>query len=310
MKVGIVGAGMAGLSCALALQARGAAAAIFEKARGPGGRLAARRLDTPMGTATFDFGAQAITVNDQQFLAVTETWRASGKIERWPDAGLMEWTGTPAMNAVPKHLASSLRLTCSIFVRGMLRDRSRWYFLHDRGRMGPFDAVVIALPAEQAAAMMGLHDLSMARVAVATPSVPCWTVMLALPDSPREQLLIEGHGIIRRAACSTSKPGRTGPQAWTVHAEADWTRRHIDADSGTVRTALRGALSAGLGGAPLDVLAADTHLWRYAFSGSAGQGSLWNAALGIGACGDWLIGSGAQSAWLSGAHLAERMTSA
>jgi len=120
-------------------------------------------------------------------------------------------------------------------------------------------------------------------------------------------MMLASHGIIHRAACSTSKSGRSGPQAWTVQAEAEWTRAHIDADAGFVIDALKAALADALGGTPLDILATDAHRWRYAISGGARQDALWNAALGIGVCGDWLIGPGAQSAWLSGRYLAERI---
>jgi len=309
VKVGIVGAGLAGLSCGTALQAHGVEVALFEKARGPGGRLCSRRLETRLGTATFDFGAQAIGASDPKFLRQLEAWRACGTADRWQAGGAAAWAGTPAMNAIPKHLALGLKLACSVFVRGMVRDRGEWHLLHDAGSIGPFDAVVIALPAEQAATMLALHDLPMARIAIAAPSAPCWTAMLAL--APREgPLLLESHGIIDRAASSASKPGRSGPQAWTVHAGAQWSQAHLDADAAFVIETLRGALADGLGGAPLDVLAADSHRWRYATSGAAGRDSLWNAALGIGACGDWLIGPGAQSAWLSGVHLAGRIAGA
>ncbi len=258
-----------------------------------------------MGTATFDFGAPAIGISDPHFLRQAEAWRACGAIDRWPAGGPDAWAGTPAMNAIAKHLAQGLELTCSLFVRGMARDRDKWHLLHDAGSIGPFDAVVIALPAEHAAAMLGLHDLQLARIAVATPSAPCWTAMLAL--APREgPVMLAAHGIIHRAACSATR-GRTGLQAWTVQAEAEWTRAHIDADAGFVIDALKTALADALGGAPPDLLAADAHRWRYAISGAAKRDALWNAALAIGVCGDWLIGPGAQSAWLSGRHLAERI---
>ncbi|WP_333927659.1 FAD-dependent oxidoreductase [Sphingomonas sp. LR55] len=49
MRIGIVGAGMAGLSCAQALRRQGHAVVLFDKGRGPGGRMSTRRIDTPLG---------------------------------------------------------------------------------------------------------------------------------------------------------------------------------------------------------------------------------------------------------------------
>ncbi|MGB3738089.1 MAG: FAD-dependent oxidoreductase, partial [Pontixanthobacter sp.] len=44
-SVAIIGAGMAGLSCATQLSAQGFAVRLFDKGRGAGGRMAARRVD-------------------------------------------------------------------------------------------------------------------------------------------------------------------------------------------------------------------------------------------------------------------------
>ena len=56
--IAIVGAGIAGLSCADRLRAAGWAVTLFDKGRAPGGRLSTRRLDTATGTAAFEPGAQ------------------------------------------------------------------------------------------------------------------------------------------------------------------------------------------------------------------------------------------------------------
>ena len=64
MRIAIVGAGLAGLSCAQALRAGGADVQLFDKGRGVGGRMATRRVDTPLGPATFDHGAQFLTAHD------------------------------------------------------------------------------------------------------------------------------------------------------------------------------------------------------------------------------------------------------
>lgn len=46
MRIGAIGAGMAGLSCAQALRRQGHAVVLFDKGRGPGGRMSSRRIDT------------------------------------------------------------------------------------------------------------------------------------------------------------------------------------------------------------------------------------------------------------------------
>jgi len=61
----------------------------------------------------------------------------------------------------------------------------------------------------------------------------------------------------------------------------------------------------GIIGWPLPTpLTATAHRWRYARSGAAGDGCLWNPNLRLGACGDWLIGPRVEAAWRSGRRLA------
>lgn len=66
LDVAIVGAGMAGLSCARALVEAGLKVAVFDKARGAGGRMATRRGEL----ASFDHGAQYFTARSPDFAEI------------------------------------------------------------------------------------------------------------------------------------------------------------------------------------------------------------------------------------------------
>ena len=63
-KIIIIGAGMAGLTCARRLTYAGMDVRILDKGRGIGGRLATRRTDTGL---TFDHGAQYVTARGPGF---------------------------------------------------------------------------------------------------------------------------------------------------------------------------------------------------------------------------------------------------
>ena len=58
LRVAVIGAGLAGLSCATALQAAGVVVRVYEKSRGPAGRMSTRRGDGWQ----CDHGAQYFTV--------------------------------------------------------------------------------------------------------------------------------------------------------------------------------------------------------------------------------------------------------
>jgi renalase len=63
----IIGGGMAGLSAATALAKTGASVTVLDKGRGPGGRMAARRVEIGGEQVSFDHGAQYLTARDPAF---------------------------------------------------------------------------------------------------------------------------------------------------------------------------------------------------------------------------------------------------
>ncbi len=301
MRIAVIGAGLAGLACATRLAGAGHAVALFDKGRGPGGRMATRRMATPAGEASFDHGAQYFTVRDARFGAAVADWQARGLAAPWPAAGPQAWVGTPAMNAPVKHLASRLDVQWSAQVEALSGGAGRWR-LHGTG-IGDavFDAAIIAVPAEQAAPLLAPWDAAMAARATATASLPCWTAMAAFADAvPGAPDCLRERGIVGWAARNSAKPGRGGPESWVIQATPDWSRAHLEEAADAVLRLLLAAF-ADVPGVPLpDLLAATAHRWRYAASGASGEGHLWNPALGLGACGDWLLGPRVECAFLSG----------
>ncbi len=310
MKVAIIGAGLAGLACAEALRAAGHDLAVFDKARGPGGRMSTRRMATPLGEIAFDHGAQYFTVRDPAFQAVVDDWSVRGLAGRWPSARHEAWVGVPAMNAVVKDMAARHAVHYAHHVPGILRSGGSWCLMGDAAPSGGFDAVVIAVPAEQAAALIGAHDLAMARHALMARSQPCWTAMFAFADAlDARDVVIRDTGVIGWAASNRTKPGRGPAEAWVVQANAPWSSAQLEAGPDDVEAVLLSELGRALGGPIPAPIASATHRWRYALSAGTGEGALWNPALRLGLCGDWLLGPRVECAWLSGTALADRIES-
>lgn len=308
MRIGIVGAGIAGLSCAEMLQAAGHTVLLFDKARGAGGRMATRRVASQSGEIAFDHGAQYFTARDPRFAATVAEWQASGIVASWPIAGDDAWVGVPGMNAVAKALAQSLTVQRDSRVDALRRVGCSWFL--DPVADDPFDAVIVATPAEQAVPLLVAHDPAMAAVAQGCRSAPCWTVMVAFADRIAVAAdIIRDAGIIGWAARNTAKPGRDPAEAWVIQATAEWSRDHLEDDESSVVDALLAALAAQAAQALPEPFVRIGHRWRYARVTAARHGSLWNEATRIGVVGDWLLGPRIESAWLSGRLLADRILS-
>lgn len=313
MHVAIVGAGMSGLSCASQLVRSGHSVELYDKGRGPGGRMSTRRMSTPLGDAHFDHGAQYFTVRDPAFMAQVARWSASGVAAPWPAAGTGAWVGVPTMNAVIKDMADQHDVTFGWHVRGLVRRGERWLLIGEdaageRLEAGPYDAVVVSLPPEQASAIVALHDLSLAATALAARSQPCWTGMFAFAERlPSKADTVREAGLISWAARNGAKPGRTGPETWVVQASPQWSMQHIDDTAEQVAASLLAALGEALEETLPAPVTASAHRWRYAMSAGSNLGALWSAKSKIGVCGDWLLGPRVENAWISGRTLATRM---
>lgn len=307
MYFAIVGAGMSGLACADALSAAGHPVALFDKGRGAGGRMATRRLQTSLGEVTIDHGAQYFTARNPAFKNLIREWQSLGTVAPWPPAGPDAWVGVPGMNALVKRMASSHAVAWEHLVTGLIRRPGGWWVMGDAGETGPFDAVVLALPAEQAANMLALHDFAMTRIALTARSQPCWTGMFVF-DRPLDGVppVLRNAGAIAWAARNSAKPGRPQPESWVVQASAVWSGARLEDPPSLISGLLLTALAEAAGDTLPMTVAATAHRWRYALSAGTGDGALWNADLRLGVCGDWLLGPRVECAWLSGRLLAQQ----
>ena len=311
-RVAIIGAGMAGLTCGGRLVQAGVTVRLLDKGRGPGGRMSTRRIQTLRGEACFDHGAAFFRAEDPAFRRCVEGWIGDGCAAPWPEAGPEAMVGLPTMNAPLKALARDLDVEWSAQVSGLSRGAAGWMLDvvgRDPGSEGPFDAVVLAIPPEQATPLLSPHSFDLAVYAAMAQSEAVWSAMVAF-DSP---LSLD---VQQRGSCETlatvirenSKPGRSGPEAWTVQATGSWTLRRLDASAGEVAKLLLEALASRLDEPLPQVLSLQAHRWRYARPARPTSGPIWRAGLGLGLCGDWVAGDGVEAAWCSGVRLADRIS--
>ena len=306
MRIAIVGAGMAGMSCGQRLSRLGYEVRLFDKGRGPGGRMATRRMEDGGTTLHFDHGAQYFTAREPRFVDQVAHWEASGVAARWAAAGDDAWVGTPAMNAPLKAMAGELGVQFGTRIEQLVRDGEGWQIDGEGAPDARFDAVLVAVPAEQAGPLLQPHAPAMATLADQTASDPCWTLMAGF-EAPLAlvQDTLRQRGPIGWAARNNAKPGRASEECWVVQASPEWSRAHLEEDAETVAAALLAELAEANAGPLPRQLGATAHRWRFARSGTAGEEALWDAEQRIGVCGDWLIGPRVEAAYMSGLLLAE-----
>ena len=317
--VAIIGAGIAGLACATALQQAGFQVSLFDKSRGPAGRMSTRRGEGWQ----CDHGAQYFTARDPDFRAEVARWEAAGVAGQWAAAvgafdadgslsacaATERFVGIPRMTAPAAWLASDLTMHTGVAISALRLEQAGWR-LHGQGDWAPachYDALVLAVPAPQAAPL--LRDVAPLQAALAGAAAmeSCWAMMLQYPAPLAlgfEAAFVNG-GALRWVARDSGKPGRSGRESWVLHASAEWSEAHVDDDAASVAADLLSAFAALGGPAPQSW---STHRWRYARAAQVrNEVCVWVDGQGLGLCGDWLNGGTVEAAWLSGRALAARI---
>ena len=320
-KVGVVGAGLSGLTCARELAEGGLEVRVFDKARGPGGRMATRRA----GDLRFDHGAQYFTVRDDRFERTVDSWCRQGIVAPWTgrivvvdsgtasreNSGMPRFVGVPAMNAVCRHLALGLDVSYGTRIETLNREADGWVLTDEDGdELGPFDAVVVSAPAPQAGALLRTCSPDLAARAASVEMAPCWAVMMTFPESLN--LGFDGafvnNSAITWVARDASKPERKDYESWVIHASSEWSTAHLEMGPDRAAAALVREFCAALGLEREDPKHLTAHRWRFALPlEPLPETFLFDANLRLAACGDWCGGPRVEGAFLSGLAAADEI---
>ena len=318
--IAVIGAGIAGLSCATQLTALGFQVQIYEKSRGVSGRMSTRSTDD----WSADHGAQYFTARDPLFIEEVSEWVDAGvaaiwnprlkvfKANQWQDSISSEnrYVGTPAMNSPGKYLAKNLSIELNQTIDRMYHQNGKWLLrsIESGDIEKQFDWIILAIPAPQALTLTQSIDPEIEKLSANEDMLACWTVMANFtqrPNVPFDAAFINDE-IISWISRNNSKPNRSGQEIWTIHANPQWSQDWVELDQDkAANLILDCAKRLGL---DCDEARIAIHRWRYA-SGHINQspGFSLNKDLKLGLCGDWLNGGRVEGAWLSGYQLASQI---
>lgn len=335
-RVAVIGAGIAGLTCARDLAVRGYEPVVFEASDRVGGRCGAR----PTRVGWFDDAAQMIKGNTRLAayaapepgrLAASHAWTmadAPVDTERNTrdtstdenDAAEMVslhtlgMVGVPSMASLVNAIAKPLEVRLNTPVFQAHRHHASWVLQGETGEMDEdFQAMVVAVPAPIALPLvMESASLSLALRGVHYRSR--WVLLLGTERT----VLLPNHrefagGPIERIAAMHSKPGQAVgvSQRWFIEASERWSMDHAQDDAETVADLLLSNFSAHArrSVAPNFLLA---HHWEHAFVDAPAplaqeSRHLWDERLLLGVCGDSVVASRVDHVHRSGALMAARL---
>jgi renalase len=303
MAVVVVGAGLAGVACAVELAAAGVTVRVVERARAVGGRMASRRIDG----RPVDLGAAYFTVRDPEFAQVVARWRTAGLARPWTcELAVLGHGGrTRAPGPVRWAAPGGLRSLVAALADGLPVELE-----HEVQRVGPgptvdgepADAVVLAMPDPQARRVLD-DDVP----ATALVDGREWRSVLAVAAGwqrrewpPLPAAFVNDHPLLTLVADDGDRRGDGAP-VLVAHTTNDVARRYDacpDEAVGPVLDALRQLL--GVRSAPVWTYA---HRWRYASPPEAREAAYHLGDDGVGLAGDGWGSPRIETAWRSGTAL-------
>lgn len=266
----IIGAGMAGITSGRALDAAGLEALLIDKGRAVGGRMATRRV----GEATFDHGAQHISVRTSGFAQEMEALIRQGTADVWyrsqsvahPERGIENrYAGIGGMRRIPEALAAALPVTTGIRVDRLGIDAQGVAAMVGRAPVAAADAVILTPPLPQALELLEASNITVAGEtgSVVCPEYDATIAVMAVLDAPA--MLVDGHrafgsGPIGWMADNQQK-GVSGVPAMTIHSSPEFARTHLEASPDLWMAQLLAAARPFHEGTVVHAVA---HRWRFA----------------------------------------------
>lgn len=304
-KTAVIGAGMAGLTCARELAQRGVNVVVFDKGRGLGGRMATRRAE---GGFQFDHGAPYVSAQSDGFASMLTQAEAAGAVAHWSQACEEQgYVGVPGMTGLAKYLGLGLTLRKEVRIDRIVKADGGWKLVWADGAE-VFDRVVVTVPAPQIAPLLP-DDHIFIRHLNAVRMDPCLTLMVGLRKEAQLPLVFGRNPDedISWVNCDNSKPGRPNATSVVAQAGREWSIRHLELERDKIAELMLPLLISVIGADLMaDPAYVSGHRWRYALvSRPLGQSCLVDKEQTLFAGGDWCLGANAEHAWTSGQAIAE-----
>jgi hypothetical protein len=333
VDIAVVGAGIAGLSCARELSRGGRSPVVVERSRGPGGRCATRRVHGQ----PLDHGVIFLHGAHPEFLAELDAVDTAGRLDGWPSR--IEGRGTPCqprafeprqrrlvyvegVTAFPKHLARGVEVRRETRVASLGLEGERFTLrLEPAGELKARE-VVLALALEQSLALLDSlrsddPELRAARrLLTLLRTLPCLTVLAGYSSDALEPswdvLYPEDSSLLMLVSHDSSKRREKRFLSLVYQCHPRWSRLKLEEPPEGWRDEVLREASRLLGswaGSPQWV---ETHRWRFARmdpTSELAQPMLLRFPGGqrLGLAGELFSpGGGLEAAWVSGRKLGRR----
>ena len=317
-KIAIIGAGIAGLNLARLL----GDVIVFEKSNKLGGRLSTLNEQG----FSFDHGAQFFTAKNPAFQTfvkelelhhAAEEWNARfvelkfGEIqsERTWDRDFPHYVGSPSMNSIAQYLAQNIDIRFNQTITGIKKIKANWLLETANSEIGPFDWLIIAIPAEQANDLLP-KNLSPKMMLQDVKMQPCFTLMLGyeIENFFDWDAAFVSDSILSWVSVNSSKPNRGKPLSIIAMSTNEWANQNLSKSDSIIINEMLNELAKISGKTLNESSFIKLKRWKYANASRQEKAlEIIDYPLKLAFCGDWCISGRIESAFMSSLNLANTL---
>lgn len=292
MVIGIIGAGIAGLTAGRILSKAGHDVTVLEKSKGFGGRMATRYAGKDL-QLKLDHGISYFTAKSPEFQDFTAELLEKKVIKLWGDDFLFydgekilernpnqregaTFAAADGMNSIGKYLSRWVDVKNNTRVGGLTyigenrRKKRSWMINLISRETFEADAVIIATPAPQAYGILNttIDETSTLKIVREIDEIsynPSYSLMLGFDKSntPDWDGIHASNSSIRFISNESSKHENQDQCTIVVHSTAEFARKHRKSDEETVKKALLSELADIAGGWSVTPEWSQLHFWRF-----------------------------------------------
>jgi renalase len=322
-KIAIIGAGIAGVTCAHECIKKGYNVTLFDKSRGVSGRSTTKRWDGISGIG-IDMGVPYI--EDTHITNISKSFMnaliENKVVTQWPLTihtkgdviTIKTWVGSPKMSQIARYLSNEIQLIATHKIDALSFNHT-WALHAQNNVFEGFDKVIMAVPATQILDIDGVpSDIRELAQSIRYGAINTMLIEMKSPlwfDNYEEDR-VDGP-IIQTVIADYLKPNRVLKRfTYAVHSQSGWaTKRFDELNKDEVTTIIVESLLSHYNRTPELILNTLTHQWKYAKlmgpSDSLQRGYIKSLEAPIMACGDWCHGHTFMSAIESGYLLAHNI---
>ncbi|MFV5313846.1 NAD(P)/FAD-dependent oxidoreductase [Priestia megaterium] len=260
-RVGIVGAGMTGLTAAAELQKAGIEVFLLDKSKSVGGRMATRRV----GDGKADHGAQFFTVRSDEFQQAVNKWIGDREVKKWFGDHHPRYQSINGMNALAKYLAKDLCVHLNRKVQTIDFQNGRYQLYTEENEIFEATDIILTPPSPQVIEVLNNSRLHADRSSLNTLKFsPCLVAIVELYTGMLygdHGQLTNPSGTIQRIVNHEQK-GISKRPVLSVYMNKDWSEKHFDKHEHELLGAIKNEIKESIG--TNHIKSIQLKKWRYA----------------------------------------------